>query len=253
MDTEYKEFMGQGNTKDEPNETETSKDTSKGAMDALAEKFGILMKNDKDAIEKKGHSFLDHKKKWVLLNYAIRDYSTNCQTFPLDVAKIIGSLFHTLTMDFWNRNHCSKDIRLDEGMLATKINTCSWANVVGNFPGSYKIKIENIASNFMMIGLAPNTTAVDAENSETCGFYIYSSDSSLWSQRKGADLRRVYAANAKKMETGTVVEVVLENNTIKYIIDGCDCGVAFTDLDPSVTLYPSIDFYNENCAVRAVQ
>jgi len=111
----------------------------------------------------------------------------------------------------------------------------------------------------MMIGLAPNTTLIDGENSEKSGYYLYTSDCSLWAEGIS---RRDYGSpflEQREKESNKVgqldsetIEVIYEVHTIRFVINGIDCGPAFNDLPPGLILYPSIDFYYIGCCLEAV-
>jgi hypothetical protein len=127
----------------------------------------------------------------------------------------------------WNPFHCSETIKI-EGNRITKLTT-GWSNVLGIFPGSYKVQIANRADGFMMIGLAPNTTDkgmkminklansaynLEGENSEKCGYYLYTSDLSLWAhdinrQDYGSNYHDLNQSNGQ-LTDGQIIEGMIQ-------------------------------------------
>lgn len=228
-------------SKDSSTTTATSATTSPISL------LSNLLSGDKKVNHCTQHN---HRKKHILLKTIGLEMG-----IPMDVIALIGMSLISLTTGYWDPQHCSRNISITGDSKVTKLTSGGWANVLGLYPGSYKCRIYEIGGNYMMIGLASRNTKPDGENSETCGFYVYSSDASLWSER-AEDRRRPYGEpkKAKKMESGSIVEVLLENGntTIRYIINGTDCGIAFEKLDPREPLYPSIDLYNIDCAVTLI-
>jgi len=178
-------------------------------------------------------------RKWILLQEIGKNLNK-------DITGVIALSLHD-TLYFWNMYHCSKNIIIDGNMI-TQGPDSKWSNVIGLRPGSYHVDVTDLAGNFIMIGLAPNTTEIDEENSEKCGYYIYTSDLSLWSKK---DNRRKYGDGKAEIKTGTKISVILKDKNISYIVNGVDLGIAFSNVEEEGSkLYPSVDFYKTGCSLR---
>jgi len=149
---------------------------------------------------------------------------------------------------FWNRSLCGKTIEITNRGVITKTNglICYDSAVLGMQAGSYKVQILNRLNGFAMIGLAP--LACDPNGFGIAGgYYINLSSGGLFSD-SDADLNRHYAP---PLENGCIVEVLLENNQISFIIGGRNRGVAFDNV-LNTDLYPSIAISEVGISFRAV-
>jgi hypothetical protein len=55
------------------------------------------------------------------------------------------------------------------------------------------------------------------------------------------------------LKSGTIIEAIYESQKkqISFVLDGKDCGVAFTDIDES-ELYPVIELHDNDVSITLV-
>ena len=51
-------------------------------------------------------------------------------------------------------------------------------------------------------------------------------------------------------EENTIIEAILENNSIRYVVNGSDYGVAFTNLTGD--LYPAFEIQDSNASFEFI-
>jgi hypothetical protein len=113
----------------------------------------------------------------------------------------------------------------------------------------YKICLVNNC-NSVMIGFA--TTAFNKEGNNICsangGFYMHLADGALYCKDRNQS-RSSY--HTQCYTNGTTIEAILENNTIRYVVNGTVLPVAFENVTGD--LYPAFDIYDPRCEFEFVQ
>eukprot|EP01118_Nematostelium_gracile_P019901 TRINITY_DN9431_c0_g2_i1.p1 TRINITY_DN9431_c0_g2~~TRINITY_DN9431_c0_g2_i1.p1 ORF type:complete len:102 (+),score=28.95 TRINITY_DN9431_c0_g2_i1:92-397(+) len=90
-----------------------------------------------------------------------------------------------------------------------------------------------------MIGFAPQSAHLNNRNFDKRGWYLNSYTGNLYSQN--GDLGRAYYE--EEVEEGHVVQVNhnRQENTISFIINGVDKGVAYKNVPADIPLYPCVE------------
>ena len=112
----------------------------------------------------------------------------------------------------------------------------------------WKIKILKTANKNIMIGVAPSDFDFNTSKYDTCGWYFYCINSSLYS---GPPFN--YSAkntNLSQINDEIVVVLNMKKKTIKFIINDEDKGDTYTDIPIDKPLYPAIFLYNKGDSVE---
>jgi hypothetical protein len=127
-------------------------------------------------------------------------------------------------------NHCSSSIVLSENsMRATGYGRSS---VLGTACSRYTIRILD-PSKHLMVGFAASISENPHSFVQPTGFYMYCCDGTLCGQGGSG---QYYATRCYKRDT--VIEAIYENETIRFVVNGNNLGVAFARV-PS-KLYPAL-------------
>ena len=112
----------------------------------------------------------------------------------------------------------------------------------------WKIKILKTANKNIMIGVAPSDFDFNTSKYDSCGWYFYCINSSLYS---GPPFN--YSAkntNLSQINDEIVVVLNMKKKSIKFIINDEDKGDSYTDIPIDKPLYPAIFLYNKGDSVE---
>ena len=121
-----------------------------------------------------------------------------------------------------------------------------WNAVIGTQPSEkFSVKINYfVDGHYIMIGMASlNNFDCNARNCDNNGYFLHFRTGCLYDKK----LKSLYCPPIK---VGTIVTMILIQNEIRYIIDGKDCGVAFSNVTEQ--LYPAIAMA-ENASITLVE
>ena len=116
----------------------------------------------------------------------------------------------------------------------------------------WSLKIINTQNSNFMIGIAPNSINQSQQNNyNQCGWYFYTYNSTLHSGPPFKYAGQSYCNNGK-LTNGTIIDLELNmnNSTIKYFINGQDCGVAYQGIPTNQTLKFVVLLLNTNDCVE---
>jgi hypothetical protein len=103
----------------------------------------------------------------------------------------------------------------------------------------YKVRVEQ---GVIMLGFAPSDIRLSGGNYRTNGYYLYVNKGSLYSQNGEYD--KPYCVPAVKC----TVEAILHNQTIRFVVNGVDYGVAFQNVRGD--LYPAFELHDMGTKVE---
>ena len=110
----------------------------------------------------------------------------------------------------------------------------------------WKIKILKTKDREINIGVASDDFN-QATPHWNKGYFLYIKQSSLYSMNySGKNI------NLKKVQNEVIVEVNMKNKTIKFIIDGDDKIVAYTNIPIDKPLFPAVILYTKNDSVEII-
>ncbi|KAH9259734.1 hypothetical protein BASA81_002156 [Batrachochytrium salamandrivorans] len=144
-------------------------------------------------------------------------------------------------------------IQLSQGNLCAKHvgNGDSWSYAISlpSFsPSLREMKVRLIKGEQVMIGMAPKSILEAGKEFANCGWHVYTSDGSLYSQN--GDSNKPFK---QKIQEGSVITVKLDNEfNISFEVDGEDWGVVYPSVakDYSIQLHLSISLCQPGGAVE---
>ncbi|KAH9250866.1 hypothetical protein BASA81_011254 [Batrachochytrium salamandrivorans] len=144
-------------------------------------------------------------------------------------------------------------IQLSQGNLCAKYvgNGRSWSYAISLpafSPSLREMKVRQIKGEQVRIGVAPKSILEAGKEYSNCGWYVYTSDGSLYSQN--GDSNKPFK---QKIQEGSVITVKLDNEfNISFEVDGEDWGVVYPSVakDYSIQLHLSISLCQPGGAVE---
>ena len=139
--------------------------------------------------------------------------------------------------------------------VATKTGDHEWCTIIGNTPlplnkvTSWSIKVLKSGSNDgkgICIGVAPSDIDQnESDNSETCGWYFYCFNSTLWSGLPHGYRRKEYGPRkegGKYVHTGDSVGVVMDTakGELSFAVGGVNLGVVYEGIPLDKPLVPCV-------------
>jgi hypothetical protein len=104
-----------------------------------------------------------------------------------------------------------------------------------------------------MIGFGnKNKFNCDRNHCNNYVYYLSTYDGSICSEDKHGTSERENYVDAP-LEAGTIIEAIFDSQKqqISFVLNGEDCGVAFSNVEDS-ELYPAIEFHDNNVAITFV-
>ena len=112
----------------------------------------------------------------------------------------------------------------------------------------WKIKILKSKDNDIYVGVAPDDFDIHSSTQTTCGWYLYCSNSSLYSGPpfKYSGVKK----NISKVKDEIIVVMNMKKRTLKFIINNEDKGDSYTDIPIDKSIYPAVLIYYTNDSVE---
>ena len=113
----------------------------------------------------------------------------------------------------------------------------------------WKIKILKTTQNkFIMVGAAPSDFDINSSSYNTCGWYFYCYNSTLYSGPPFYYSNK--NTNLSKVNNEIIVVMNMKKRTLKFIINNEDKGESYTDIPMDKPIYPAVFLDNTNDSVE---
>ena len=115
----------------------------------------------------------------------------------------------------------------------------------------WKIKLLNVIKKELMVGVAPVDFDINSSSFDTCGWYFYSANSTLYSGPPfNYDNKKT---NLSKVNDEIIVVMNMKKRTLKFIINNQDKGDFYTNIPIDKPLFPAVLLYNQNDSIKIVE
>ena len=115
----------------------------------------------------------------------------------------------------------------------------------------WKIKILKAINNDINVGVAPIDFDINSSSYNTCGWYVYCGDSSLYSgppyKYSGKDI------GLSKVKDEIIIVMNMKKRTLKFIINNEDKGDSYTDIPMDKPIFPAVLLYHQNDSVEITE
>ena len=112
----------------------------------------------------------------------------------------------------------------------------------------WKIKLLKTVGKSVSVGVASLDFDIHSSIDETCGWYFYCPDSTLYS---GPPYNyRGLKTNLSKINDEVIVVMNMKKRTIKFIINNEDKGDSYTNIPIDKPLFPAICLYNKDDSIE---
>ena len=112
----------------------------------------------------------------------------------------------------------------------------------------WKIKLLNVKYNHFMVGVAPIDFDINSSSYNTCGWYLYCNNSTLYS---GPPFN--YSGNNThlgKVNDEVIVVMNMKKRTLKFIINNEDKGDSYTNIPIDKPLFPAVFLLYQNYSIE---
>ena len=99
-----------------------------------------------------------------------------------------------------------------------------------------------------MIGVAPSDFDINSSSYNTCGWYFYCDNSTLYSGPPFNYSNK--NTNLSKVNNEIIVVMNMKKRTLKFIINNEDKGESYTDIPMDKPIYPAVLLYDTNDSVE---
>ena len=111
-----------------------------------------------------------------------------------------------------------------------------------------KIKLLNVQYKKVMVGVAPIDFDINSSSYNTCGWYLYCNNSTLYSgppfNYSGSN------SNLSKVNDEIIVVMNIKKRTLKFIINNEDKGESYTNIPIDKPLFPAVLLFCQNDSVE---
>ena len=112
----------------------------------------------------------------------------------------------------------------------------------------WKIKILKTGHKYIMVGVANIDFDINSSNYNTCGWYLYCFDSTLYS---GPPFNYCSKnTNLSKVKDEIVIILNMKKRTLKFIINGEDKGDSYTNIPIDKPLFPAVCLDENNDSIE---
>jgi hypothetical protein len=112
----------------------------------------------------------------------------------------------------------------------------------------WKINILNSQNKIIMVGVTSTDFDINANSYNTCGWYFYCYNSTLYS---GPPFNYINKnTNLSKVNNEIIVVMNMKKRTLKFIINNEDKGESYTDIPMDKPIYPAVFLYDTNDSVE---
>ena len=118
---------------------------------------------------------------------------------------------------------------------------------------TWKLKINKTIGSMIILGVAPIHIEISMYDvSETCGYYLYTSDGTLWSGSPFNYKSKSY--HEMRIKNGEIIEIELDldKRTLSYTYLGKRLGIAYSNF-PKLSYQLCISFYNNNDEIELIR
>ena len=112
----------------------------------------------------------------------------------------------------------------------------------------WKIKLLKITNNNIMVGVAPADFDINSSRYNTCGWYLYCTDLTLYSgppYNYGGK-----ATNLSKVKDEIIIVMDMNKRTLKFIINNEDKGESYTNIPIDKPICPAVLLYYQNDSIE---
>ena len=115
----------------------------------------------------------------------------------------------------------------------------------------WKIKILNTQYRHIMVGVATNDFNIYSSNYNTCGWYLYIYNSTLYSGPpfKYSNLN----TNLNKVKNEVIIVMNMKKGSLKFIINNEDKGDSYHDIPTDKPIFPAICLTNVDDSVEITE
>ena len=112
----------------------------------------------------------------------------------------------------------------------------------------WKIKLLNVKKKDIMVGVAPIDFDINSSSYDTCGWYLFCNNSTLYSGPpfNYSDKK----TNLSKVNDEVIVVMNMKKRTLKFIINNEDKGDSYTDIPIDKPISPAVFLYYQNDKVE---
>ena len=114
----------------------------------------------------------------------------------------------------------------------------------------WKIKILNTQNKCIMVGVAPIDFDINSSIHNSCGWYFYCNDSTLYSGPPFNYVAKKTKLN--KVNDEIIIVMNMEKRTIKFIVNNEDKGNSYTNIPIDKPLFPSVCLYETNDSIEII-
>ena len=115
----------------------------------------------------------------------------------------------------------------------------------------WKIKLLHSKSKNILVGVAPIDFDINSPSYNTCGWYCYCNDSTLYSgppyNYSNKDL------GLSKVNDEITIVMNIKKRTLKFIINNEDKGDSYTNIPIDKPLFPAVLLYDQNDSVEIIE
>ena len=115
----------------------------------------------------------------------------------------------------------------------------------------WKIKILKTGHKYIMVGVANIDFDINSSNYNTCGWYLYCYDSTLYSGPPFNYSKK--NTNLSKVKDEIVIILNMKKRTLKFIINGEDKGDSYTNIPIDKPLFPAVCLYHKDDSVEITE
>ena len=115
----------------------------------------------------------------------------------------------------------------------------------------WKIKILKTFNKAIMVGVAPIDFDIHSSSYDTCGWYFYCYDSTLYS---GPLFKySCKGTNLSKVNDEIIVVMNMKKRTLKFIINNEDKGDSYTNIPIDKPLFPAVFLAYQNDSIEITE
>ncbi|KAL9653864.1 hypothetical protein ABK040_012925 [Willaertia magna] len=153
------------------------------------------------------------------------------------------------TMPMFDANYCSNNATIIGNYKVKKHGITGWnCCILATHSEHFQIKLINKCEH-LMVGMATKKVNLNGCNYNSCGWYYQAYRGNLFSQ-DGQQEAPFF--NSPSYKPGTIIEVILKDNTLSFKVNHKDIGVAFRSLPNHDVLFPAFELFDQHCEFEFV-
>ena len=144
----------------------------------------------------------------------------------------------------------------DSNNIITKTGKTGWMGTIcekeldkSKEEHKWKIKILKSKEKYIMVGIATNNFDIHTSSYDTCGWYLYCNDSTLYSEPSFNIVTK--NVNLSMVKDEIVIVFNMKKGTLKFIINNEDKGYSYKNIHTDKPIYPAIllDMANDSVEI----